>query len=151
MIDRATKPEVIIYTDGSCLGNPGPGGWGAILIHRETQKRMEISGDEAATTNNRMELTAAIEALKRLTRASRIALYTDSTYVRDGISKWIVSWKARNWRTKSGSAVKNEDLWRELDAQRQRHEVDWIWVRAHADNVENNRADALARKAAEKS
>ncbi|MDP3658870.1 ribonuclease HI [Phenylobacterium sp.] len=137
-------PEVVIHTDGACSGNPGPGGWGAILQFGEREK--EICGGEPATTNNRMELMAAIQALEALTRPCRVELHTDSQYVKNGISEWIVGWKARGWRTASKAPVKNEDLWRRLDAARLRHEVDWRWVKGHAGHALNERADALARK-----
>ena len=137
-------PDVVIYTDGACSGNPGPGGWGAILIARGREK--EICGGEPATTNNRMELMAAIEALTALTRPCRVELHTDSQYVRTGITEWLPGWKARGWRTASKAPVKNDDLWKRLDAARQRHEVDWRWVKGHAGNELNERADALAQK-----
>jgi ribonuclease HI len=137
-------PQVLIYTDGACRGNPGPGGWGAILIAGDNRK--EICGGELATTNNRMELMAAIQALEALKRACKVELHTDSQYVRTGISEWLRLWKARGWRTQSKGAVKNEDLWRRLDAANQRHEVDWRWVKGHAGHELNERADELARK-----
>ena len=136
---------VAIYTDGACSGNPGPGGWGAVLLYGA--HRREISGASADTTNNRMELTAAIRALEALKVPSTVALYTDSTYVKDGITRWLPNWKARGWRTASKSPVKNRDLWEALDALVQRHDVAWHWVRGHAGNPENERADALAREA----
>jgi len=137
-------PGVVIFTDGSCRGNPGPGGWGAILMMGEHER--EIWGGEAATTNNRMELTAAIEALDALKRPCHVELHTDSQYVRNGITQWLSLWKARGWRTMSKGAVKNEDLWRRLDGARLRHEVDWRWVKGHAGHALNERADALARR-----
>jgi ribonuclease HI len=137
-------PQVTIYTDGACRGNPGPGGWGAILLSRGHER--ELCGGEAATTNNRMELTAAIEALEALKRPCRVELHTDSQYVRTGISEWLAGWKARGWRTAAKAAVKNEDLWRRLDEARARHEVDWRWVKGHNGHPLNERADALARK-----
>ena len=137
-------PDVVIYPDGACRGNPGPGGWGAILTSRGSER--EICGGELATTNNRMELTAAIEALNALKRPCRVELHTDSQYVRTGISEWLSIWKARGWRTTSKGAVKNEDLWRRLDEARARHEVDWRWVKGHNGHPLNERADALARK-----
>jgi ribonuclease HI len=140
-------PGVVIFTDGSCRGNPGPGGWGAILTARGRER--EIWGGETATTNNRMELTAAIEALAALTRPARVELHTDSQYVRNGITQWLPLWKARGWRTMSKGAVKNEDLWRRLDEARLRHEVDWRWVKGHAGHPMNERVDALARRALE--
>jgi ribonuclease HI len=140
-------PGVVIFTDGSCRGNPGPGGWGAILIHGDHER--EIWGGEAATTNNRMELTAAIEALVALKRPCRVELHTDSQYVKNGITQWLSLWKARGWRTMSKGAVKNEDLWRRLDEARLRHEVDWRWVKGHAGHALNERADLLARRGLE--
>jgi len=138
-------PNVTIFTDGACSGNPGPGGWGTILRYGEVEK--ELSGGAAATTNNRMELTAAIEGLAALKRPCRVRLYTDSTYVRDGIMRWLAQWKARGWRTADKKPVKNIDLWQSLDAAAAPHEVEWIWVKGHAGHVENERADALARAA----
>ena len=139
----AQRPAVVVYTDGACSGNPGPGGWGAILIAGKHRK--EISGGEASTTNNRMELTAAIAALEALKGPSRVDLHTDSEYVKKGISEWIHAWKARGWRTTAKTPVKNADLWQQLDAARTRHEVHWHWVRGHAGHDENERADQLAR------
>jgi len=138
---------VDIFTDGACLGNPGPGGWGAVLRWRGTEK--EISGGEAETTNNRMEVSAAIAALEALRRPARVRVHTDSTYLRDGITQWIQTWKTNGWRTAAKKPVKNEDLWRRLDAALERHEVSWHWVKGHAGHPENERADALARSAAE--
>jgi ribonuclease HI len=138
-------PEVEIFTDGACSGNPGPGGWAAILRYGEREK--EIAGGAAATTNNRMELTAAIEALGALKRPCRVRLYTDSQYVRDGITRWLPQWKTRGWRTADKKPVKNADLWQRLDAAAAPHEIGWIWVRGHAGHPENERADALARAA----
>ncbi len=135
-------PGVVIYTDGACSGNPGPGGWGAILMFGEKTK--EICGGEPATTNNRMELMAAIQALETLTRPCTVELHTDSQYVMKGISEWIHSWKRRGWRTADNKPVKNEDLWRRLDEARQRHDVQWQWVKGHAGHEHNERADALA-------
>lgn len=137
-------PRVVIYTDGACRGNPGPGGWGAIMIHG--QRERELCGGEELTTNNRMELTAAAEALLALKRPCRVELHTDSQYVRQGITEWLAGWKARGWRTAGKSPVKNEDLWRRLDAARLRHEVDWRWVKGHSGHPLNDRADALARR-----
>jgi len=136
--------EVVIFTDGSCRGNPGPGGWGAILTYRGHQR--EIWGGEAHTTNNRMELMGAIQALEALKRPCRVELHTDSQYVREGITQWLALWKARGWRTMSKGAVKNEDLWRRLDEARGRHEVDWRWVKGHAGHEMNERADTLAKR-----
>jgi ribonuclease HI len=138
-------PEVEIFTDGACRGNPGPGGWGAILRYGTTEK--ELSGGDSATTNNRMELTAAIAGLEALKRPCRVRLYTDSQYVRDGISRWLHRWKARNWRTADNKPVKNVDLWQRLDEAAAAHDIDWVWVRGHAGHPENERADALARAA----
>jgi ribonuclease HI len=137
-------PSVVIFTDGACRGNPGPGGWGAILTMNGHEK--EICGGDLATTNNRMELMAAIQALETLKKPCKVELHTDSQYVRTGISEWLHLWKARGWKTYSKGAVKNEDLWRRLDEARQRHEVDWRWVKGHAGHEMNERADGLARK-----
>lgn len=137
-------PIVQIYTDGACSGNPGPGGWGAILLSGRHER--EIFGGEAATTNNRMELTAAIQALEALKKPCKVQLYTDSRYVMDGICQWMPAWKARGWRTADRKPVKNEDLWRRLDEARSRHEVSWKWVKGHAGHELNERADALARQ-----
>ena len=137
-------PKVTIYTDGACKGNPGPGGWGAILFYGD--KKKEIHGGEPATTNNRMELMAAIQALELLNRPCKVELHTDSQYVMKGVTEWIRGWKARGWRTADKKPVKNEDLWRRLDEARLRHDVDWRWVKGHAGHDLNERADALARK-----
>jgi ribonuclease HI len=137
--------HVVIHTDGACSGNPGPGGWGAVLEARGQVR--ELSGGEALTTNNRMELMAAIAALEALTRPCEVDLHTDSTYVRDGVTKWIHAWKRRGWRTADNKPVKNEDLWRALEAAAERHRVRWHWVRGHAGNDGNERADRLARAA----
>ena len=136
---------VEIFTDGACSGNPGPGGWGAILRYGDTEK--ELSGGEAETTNNRMELTAAIEALNALKRPCQIVLTTDSTYVKDGITSWIDGWKKRGWKNSQKKPVKNEDLWKALDEARSRHTVEWEWVKGHAGHAENERCDELARNA----
>ena len=135
--------DVTIYTDGACSGNPGPGGWGAILMHGGTRK--ELSGGESETTNNRMELQAAIEALNALKRPCKVALYTDSVYVRDGITKWIKGWQRNGWRTAAKKPVKNTELWQALQAALQPHDIDWHWVKGHAGHPENERADELAR------
>lgn len=140
----ANEP-VVIYTDGACSGNPGPGGWGAILIYGDQCK--EISGGEAETTNNRMELTAAISALEALKQPRHVELHTDSEYVMKGITQWIHGWKRNGWKTKSREPVKNVELWQRLDEARQRHQIDWRWVRGHAGHAENERADELARDA----
>jgi ribonuclease HI len=137
-------PKVVIYTDGACSGNPGPGGWGAILISGEHER--ELCGGEPATTNNRMEIMAAIQALEALKRPCKVELHTDSQYLRTGITEWLAGWKARGWRTASKAPVKNEDLWRRLDEARRRHDVDWRWVKGHAGHVMNERADELARR-----
>jgi ribonuclease HI len=137
-------PKVVIYTDGACRGNPGPGGWGALLISGGRER--EICGGELATTNNRMELTAACEALEALNKPCTVELHTDSQYVRNGIAEWLRGWKARGWKTATKGAVKNVDLWQRLDAARQRHDVDWRWVKGHSGHPENDRADALARQ-----
>jgi ribonuclease HI len=134
--------RVTIYTDGACSGNPGPGGWAALLIFNGREK--ELSGGEPLTTNNRMELTAAIRALEALSRACGVDLYTDSQYVRDGVTSWIKGWKARGWKTADKKPVKNEDLWRALDEARSRHDVAFHWVRGHAADPLNHRVDALA-------
>ena len=136
-------PQVLIYTDGACRGNPGPGGWGAVLIWNGQEK--ELCGGEPATTNNRMELTAAIAALRALKQPCVVNLFTDSEYVRNGITKWITSWKARGWRTIDRKPVRNADLWRQLDALSAKHRVRWHWVKGHAGHAENERCDQLAR------
>jgi ribonuclease HI len=133
-----------IYTDGACRGNPGPGGWGVLLIAGEHRKTMH--GGELETTNNRMELTAAIEALNALRGRSRVTLYTDSKYVMDGIREWMPNWKKRGWKTAAKKPVKNQDLWQALDAAVERHEVDWQWVKGHAGHPGNEAADALANR-----
>lgn len=137
--------SVDIFTDGACSGNPGPGGWGAILRWGRHEK--ELSGAEPDTTNNRMELMAAIAALEALKRPLAVTLTTDSVYLRDGVTKWIAGWKRNGWKTAAKKPVKNEDLWRRLDAAHAPHAVDWRWVKGHAGHAENERADALARAA----
>jgi len=139
----APESEITIYTDGACSGNPGPGGWGAILISGEHRK--ELFGGERESTNNRMELMAAIEALEALKRSSKVVLHTDSTYVKDGITKWIHGWRRNGWRTAAKKPVKNAELWQRLDEATKRHDVDWRWVKGHAGHPENERADELAR------
>ena len=134
---------VDIYTDGACSGNPGPGGWGALMIWNGHEK--EISGGEAATTNNRMELMAAIMGLEALKRGTRVRIHTDSTYVKDGITKWIHNWKKNGWKNAAKQPVKNAELWKRLEAALESHEVSWHWVKGHSDHPENDRADALAR------
>ncbi len=136
--------RVVAYTDGACSGNPGPGGWGAILVCSDVEK--ELCGGEAITTNNRMELMAAIMALETLTRACAVDLYTDSQYVRQGVTAWIHAWKRNGWRTADRKPVKNVDLWQRLEAAGQRHEVEWRWVKGHAGHPMNERADELARR-----
>jgi ribonuclease HI len=137
-------PTVEIWTDGACAGNPGPGGWGAILCYRSSEK--DLCGGEALTTNNRMELTAAIAALEALKRPAVVKLHTDSQYLRDGVTAWMGNWKRNGWRTRDRKPVKNDDLWRRLDEATQRHEIDWRWVRGHAGDPMNERADELARR-----
>ena len=141
-------PEVEIYTDGACRGNPGPGGWAAIL--RTSGKEREMSGGEAPTTNNRMELMAAIEALQALKRPCRVQLFTDSTYVRDGITKWVHGWRRNGWRTSDKKPVKNAELWQALVEAAAPHRIDWHWVKAHNGHAENERVDALACAEADK-
>ncbi|WLT09113.1 ribonuclease HI [Bartonella apihabitans] len=136
--------QVEIFTDGACSGNPGPGGWGVLLRWNGVTK--ELYGGEADTTNNRMELTAAIKALNVLKESCKVDLYTDSVYVRNGISSWIDSWKANNWKTSAKKPVKNAELWQQLDEARSRHKVSWHWVKGHAGHPENERCDELARK-----
>jgi ribonuclease HI len=143
MTNNGTDP-VVIYSDGACSGNPGPGGWGALLIYGD--KRRELHGGEPLTTNNRMELQAATEALDALKRSCTVELHTDSQYVRNGITQWIHRWKANGWRTASKDPVKNEDLWRRLDDASKRHQITWHWVKGHAGHEQNERADALARE-----
>ncbi|MDH3473156.1 MAG: ribonuclease HI [Rhodospirillales bacterium] len=138
-------PLVEIFTDGACSGNPGPGGWGAVLRHGTVEK--ELSGGERLTTNNRMEMMAAIAALEALKRPSQVRLTTDSTYLRDGITKWIHAWKKRGWKTADRKPVKNQDLWQRLERALVRHQVEWHWVRGHTGHRENERADELARQA----
>lgn len=138
-------PYVEIYSDGACRGNPGPGGWGALLRCKDREKR--LSGAEPLTTNNRMELIAAIRALESLKRPCQVVLTTDSEYLRRGISEWLPVWKRRGWRTADNKPVKNEDLWRQLEAAASSHRVDWRWVRGHSGHVENELADRLANKA----
>jgi ribonuclease HI len=137
-------PQVTIYTDGACSGNPGPGGWGAVLISGARER--DLWGGDPATTNNRMELMAAIQALETLKMPCRVELHTDSQYLRQGVTQWIHAWKARGWKTADRSPVKNEDLWRRLDTARGRHDVHWHWVKGHSGHPLNERADALARR-----
>ncbi|HEX7725883.1 MAG TPA: ribonuclease HI [Rhizomicrobium sp.] len=142
-----TTPRIDIFTDGACSGNPGPGGWGAIL--RSGRHEKEISGGEAVTTNNRMELMAVIRALQSLTKPSVVTVHTDSRYVMDGATQWMKRWKANGWKTSDKKPVKNNDLWLLLDMTTAPHQVTWRWVKGHSDHVENNRADELARAAIE--
>jgi ribonuclease HI len=141
--DAGGSKRVVAYTDGACSGNPGPGGWGAILVYNGTEK--ELCGGEMLTTNNRMELTAACAVLEALKRPCTVEIYTDSQYVRGGITGWINSWKRNGWKTADRKPVKNADLWERLEAARQVHDVSWHWVRGHAGDEMNERADALAR------
>ncbi|WGV14708.1 ribonuclease HI [Fuscovulum ytuae] len=141
-------PELFAYTDGACSGNPGPGGWGVLLIAREGDavvKERELSGGEALTTNNRMELLAAISALETLAKPSEITVVTDSAYVKNGVTEWIHGWKRNGWRTAGKDPVKNAELWQRLDQAQARHKVQWRWIKGHAGHEENERADALAR------
>lgn len=142
-----TNNTVLIYTDGACSGNPGPGGWGAILHFAGSEK--ELSGGEAKTTNNRMELTAAISALNALKRSCEVKVYTDSSYVKDGITKWIHGWKKNGWKTAARKPVKNAELWQQLLDALAKHKVEWHWVKGHAGHPENERADELARQGME--
>jgi ribonuclease HI len=140
--------HVVIYTDGACKGNPGPGGWGVLLRYGKVEK--QLSGAESLTTNNRMELTAAIKALAALKEPCKIELYTDSKYVQKGISEWMVNWKKNNWRTSSKKSVKNADLWQALDHESRRHTVIWHWVKGHSGHKENDLVDSIANQAIEK-
>lgn len=143
MSDDSASKRVTLYTDGACSGNPGPGGWGALMIYGDVRKTLK--GGEAQTTNNRMELTAAIEALERLTRPCSVDLYTDSQYVRQGIMQWMHGWKRNGWKTADKKPVKNADLWQRLDAAVKRHDVSFHWVKGHAGHPENEEVDQLAR------
>ncbi len=145
---RPSMPELFAYTDGACSGNPGPGGWGVLLVARNGDtvvKERELNGGEAETTNNRMDLLAAIAALEALDRPSAITLVTDSAYVKNGVTQWIHGWKRNGWRTAAKKPVKNDDLWQRLDTAQDRHDVTWEWVKGHAGHPENERADKLAR------
>lgn len=145
-------PRLIAYTDGACSGNPGPGGWGVLMRAMngdQIVKERELSGGAVETTNNQMELLAAITALETLAKSSAITIVTDSSYVKDGITKWIFGWKSRGWKTAAKKPVKNEDLWKRLDAAQARHDVTWEWVKGHAGHPENERADELARQGME--
>ena len=139
--------KIDLYTDGSCLGNPGPGGYGAVMVYGKHRK--ELAGGYRLTTNNRMELMAAIEGLQALKEACEVDLFTDSQYVQKGITEWLPSWQRRGWKTADNKPVKNADLWQRLDAARQRHRVRWHWVKGHAGHADNERVDGLARQAAE--
>ena len=139
------NPEVKIFTDGACRGNPSPGGWGALLRYESKEK--ELSGSDFNTTNNRMELTAAVEALKSLKNPCQVKIYTDSQYLRLGITKWMKNWKTRGWKTSQKKPVKNQDLWKALDKAIKPHDIQWHWVRGHAGHRENERVDSLARRA----
>ena len=141
----ANRPHIVVYTDGACSGNPGPGGWGAILMSGTHRK--EIKGGEEHTTNNRMELMAVISALESMKYHSDVELWTDSQYVKNGITAWIQSWKRNGWKTADKKPVKNAELWQQLDAARARHKIEWKWVKGHAGHPENERADELARAA----
>lgn len=141
-------PQLYAYTDGACSGNPGPGGWGVLMIAREGEavvKKRELQGGEADTTNNRMELMAAISALEALSRPSDLIVVTDSAYVKNGVTTWIHSWKRRGWKTADNKPVKNIELWQRLEAAQARHKVEWRWIKGHAGHAENERADELAR------
>ena len=143
-------PQLFVYTDGACSGNPGPGGWGVLMVAREgaeVVKTRELQGGERLTTNNRMELLAAISALEALTRASNVIVVTDSAYVKNGVTEWIHGWKRNGWRTSGRDPVKNVDLWQRLEAAQALHKVEWRWIKGHAGHAENERADALARGA----
>ena len=143
MTELLAAPAVDIFTDGACSGNPGPGGWGALLRFGDAEK--ELSGGEPQTTNNRMELMGAIAALEALKRPARVRLHTDSMYLRDGITKWLRGWKARGWLTADKKPVKNIDLWQRLEAATHVHHIDWLWVKGHSGHPENDRVDELAR------
>jgi len=145
LMETTAKKQVEIFTDGACSGNPGPGGWGAILRHKKTQK--ELSGYAPETTNNRMELTAVVEALRGLKEPCLVTLYTDSRYLKDGITSWIQKWKKNGWKTASKEPVKNKDLWEVLDEVVRKHQIEWKWVKGHDGHPENERCDELARNA----
>jgi ribonuclease HI len=146
---KSEAPKILLYTDGACNPNPGPGGWGAVLLPEGGRRPVELSGGERATTNNRMELTAAIEALAFLKEPHQIEIYTDSKYLKQGITQWMHGWRRRNWQTRQGSAVKNQELWMELAAKLKIHRVQWHWLKGHARHEWNERADRLARAAVE--
>jgi ribonuclease HI len=147
MSSSAASPQIEIHTDGACSGNPGPGGWGALLLYGTAEK--ELSGGESLTTNNRMELMAAICALESLKKPCRIVLYTDSQYVQKGITEWLPGWIRKGWKNAKGEQVKNQDLWQRLQEASSSHRIEWKWVKGHAGHAENERVDALARRAAE--
>lgn len=151
MADAHVKPSVVLYTDGSCLGNPGPGGWAALLMFRRKEEMHErmLDGCEADTTNNRMELMAALEGLKALKKPCQIQLFTDSQYVKKGITEWIYNWLKNDWKNAKKKPVANADLWKQLHEATQMHQIDWRWVKAHAGHPENERVDEAARQAAE--
>jgi ribonuclease HI len=145
-------PELYAYTDGACSGNPGPGGWGVLMVAKEGSsviKTRDLSGGTVKTTNNQMELTAAIMALEALEKPSKITIITDSSYVKDGITKWIFAWKKNGWKTAAKKSVKNEELWKRLENATQIHDVSWEWIKGHAGHLENERADELARNGME--
>jgi len=145
-------PELYAYTDGACSGNPGPGGWGVLMVAKEGSsviKTRDLSGGTVKTTNNQMELTAAIMALEALEKPSKITIITDSSYVKDGITKWIFAWKRNGWKTAAKKSVKNEELWKRLENATQIHDVSWEWIKGHAGHLENERADELARNGME--
>ena len=147
-------PELYAYTDGACSGNPGPGGWGVLMVAKEGSsviKTRDLSGGTVETTNNQMELTAAIMALEALEKPSKITIVTDSSYVKDGITKWIFAWKRNGWKTAAKKSVKNEELWKRLENATQIHDVSWEWIKGHAGHLENERADELARNGMEPS
>ncbi len=144
-MSASTTPGVDIYTDGACSGNPGPGGWGALLVYVGHEK--ELSGGSAETTNNRMEMTAAIEALEVLKRPMTVRLHTDSTYLKNGITEWLNKWQRNGWKTANKKPVKNVELWQRLEAAAERHDISWFWVRGHSGHPENERVDELARRA----
>jgi len=147
MSSEAAAPQIEIHTDGACSGNPGPGGWAALLLYGSSEK--ELSGGEPLTTNNRMELMAAIRALESLKKPCHIALFTDSQYVQKGITEWLPGWLRKGWKNAKGEPVKNQDLWQRLQAAAGQHRIDWQWVKGHAGHAQNERVDALARRAAE--
>jgi len=145
-MSEATTPKVVVYTDGACKGNPGPGGWGVWMVSGQHEK--ELWGGERLTTNNRMELTAVIQALTMLKKRCHVVIYTDSEYVRKGITEWITGWKRRGWKTADNKPVKNADLWQQLEAAEAVHQVDWRWVKGHSGDPGNERADGLANRGA---